>query len=62
MANCTPYNVDKNYAGVSGFGRNWSNTKYSGLLAANTVASITVPATSAVGYAGATINKYYAIK
>jgi hypothetical protein len=60
MGAITAYNVDKNYAGVNGYGRIPSNTIRGVHLAANTAATITVPLTASIGNPGSTINKYYA--
>jgi len=57
----TNYNADRSRHGVNGWSRQFSDTIYSALLAANTDSTCAVPATSAMGAVGQTINKFYAI-
>lgn len=63
MAQPTQYNVNKYIQGVNGFGLLPSANNYSTTLAAATVATLTVPNTSAMGYANAstTYNRFVAI-
>jgi hypothetical protein len=58
----TNYNADRTRNGVNGWSRQFSDTVYSAVIAANTNSTIAVPLTSAVGAPTATTNnKFYAL-
>jgi hypothetical protein len=58
----TNYNADRTRNGVNGWSRQFSDTVYSALLAANTNSTIAVPLTAAMGAPTATqFNKFYAL-
>src|SRR5271157_1247867 len=58
----TNYNADRTRNGVNGWSRQFSDTVYSAVIAANTDTSAAVPLTSAMGApTAATKNKFYAL-
>jgi hypothetical protein len=61
MSFITQYKIQKDVAGYNGFGLQFSNSKYSATLTANTDTTLTVPLTGSMGAALDTVNKYLAI-
>lgn len=58
----TNYNADRTRNGVNGWSRQFSDTVYSAIIAANTNSTIAVPLTAAMGAPTATTNnKFYAL-
>jgi hypothetical protein len=57
----TQYNIYSYIKGINGFGLPFCDTIYTATLAANTVQTITVPGTAAMGAVGYTTDKYVAI-
>jgi hydrogenase maturation factor HypF (carbamoyltransferase family) len=61
MAFITQYKIQKDVAGYNGFGLQFSNTKFSATLGANSEKTITVPLVGSMGAALDKVNKYLAI-
>jgi hypothetical protein len=58
----TNYNADRTRNGVNGWSRQFSDTVFSAVIAANADTSVAVPKTAAVGAPTATsLNKFYAL-
>lgn len=57
----TPYNIPNSLKGVNGFGRQFSNIKFSVDLVALTEVALVVPNTMSMGTTGSTLNKFLAI-
>lgn len=57
----TQYKLQKDVAGYNGFGLQFSDTKFSASLAANTDTTLTVPSTGSIGAPLNTVNKFLAV-